>query len=267
MTEFNLIKAPECPEFLEEAAAPISREVGRTLGNIFFAVFNPINYPIERLRIRQSENLKKYEQDINNELTKIPEENLVEPPLKIVGPALDASKYYIEEESSRKLFAKLIASSMNIDTVEIVRSTFIEIIKQMEPLDAKIFKTLSSIEHCGVGQIKFGNSKGKQTLYEALFPLDFLNTENMELVATSISNIIRLGLIGINDTSSYTDKSIYEPLKQHPVYEYFAKNYTDSVANDPRVISLKESTWSITPLGKHFATTCIPATRTIIIHV
>lgn len=40
-------------------------------------------------------------------------ENLQEPSLSIAGPALEASKFYLEEEELRNLFTKLIASSMD----------------------------------------------------------------------------------------------------------------------------------------------------------
>lgn len=98
MSEFNLLKLPQ---FLDNAVAPAAKEIGSTLSNIFYFIFSPINYNVEKLKIKQSENLKKYEKDIQGELSKIPENKLTEPSLSIVGPALEASKYYIEEDNIR----------------------------------------------------------------------------------------------------------------------------------------------------------------------
>lgn len=51
---------------------------------------------------------------MNNKIEKIPEENLKEPPINIVGPALeDIGKYYHNEKYLRTLFSNLISSSMN----------------------------------------------------------------------------------------------------------------------------------------------------------
>ena len=47
------------------------------------------------------------------EVATIPPENIQEPPLKILGPALEASKYYIEEEELRSMFAKILSSSFD----------------------------------------------------------------------------------------------------------------------------------------------------------
>lgn len=257
MPEFNLI---QLPKFLDDSLSAASHSIGRTLDNIFYAVFSIINYPIEEMRIRHALSLQKYEQDIKCELNKIPEEKLIEPPLNIVGPALEASKYYIEDENMRKMFAKLIASSMNIDYSGIVRTTFIEVIKQMEPLDAKVFESLAKAKHYGVGQIRYSNKEGGITLYEVLFPFEFLDISNMDKIAASVNNIIRLGLIKVSESSSFIDKSKYEPLKTHPVYLHFQEAYInveEEAGEEKKTVSLAEMYWSMSPLGSHFEMTCI----------
>lgn len=69
------INLPEIPKFLDESLTPAAQEIGQTLSNIFYLIFNPINYPIEKLRIKQAANLKKYAHDIQAELNNIPLEN------------------------------------------------------------------------------------------------------------------------------------------------------------------------------------------------
>ncbi len=127
MSGFNLIK---CPQFLDNAVSPPAKEIGKTLANIFYTIFSSINYNVEKLKIKHAKNLEKYAVDIQNELNTIPEENLVEPKLSIIGPTLEASKFYIEEEAIRKMFAKLIASSVNssvnfnVTSLKLVRLLF-----------------------------------------------------------------------------------------------------------------------------------------------
>ena len=60
-----------------------------------------------------------------------------DPSLAVVGPAIEASKFYIEEEDMREMFANLIAASMDDRLTNEVHSSYVEIIKQLSPLDAQ----------------------------------------------------------------------------------------------------------------------------------
>lgn len=93
--------------------------------------------PVIKAKARRDNNLKLFLEDLNKKVNEIPEDKLQEPPLNIVGPALDdVAKFYYDEEYLRKLFANLIASSMNKDCY--VHPSFIKTIEQLSPDDAKI---------------------------------------------------------------------------------------------------------------------------------
>ena len=49
------------------------------------------------LRAKQHANIEAYKNQLLKEASSINPENLKEPELKILGPALEASKYYIDE--------------------------------------------------------------------------------------------------------------------------------------------------------------------------
>ena len=49
---------------------------------------------------------------------------------------------FMNSEELRNLYANLLAKSMYIDTKELVHPSFVEIIRQMSPIDALIFKTI-----------------------------------------------------------------------------------------------------------------------------
>ena len=67
----------------------------------------------QKYKIKQAANLEKYANEVKSGIEKIPEENIQEPKMSVVGPAFEASKFYIEEDEIRGMFAKLIASSMD----------------------------------------------------------------------------------------------------------------------------------------------------------
>ncbi|WP_267814141.1 Abi-alpha family protein [Staphylococcus aureus] len=57
-------------------------------------------------------------------MSSVPENNLQEPQFSLLGPALEASKFYISEKTLSNMFAKLIASSMD-DRKKLINPPFI----------------------------------------------------------------------------------------------------------------------------------------------
>lgn len=253
LVEESLIKKLT-PTFLDKALAPPAQEIGNVLGNIFHLIFSPVYYPTQKYRIKQTANLKKFEEDIQKELEKIPEENLIEPPLNIVGPALEASKFHIEEEEVRRMFAKLIASSMDKDNSSSIHPSFVEIIKQMSSLDAINLKIIESADILPIARylIQHTETSGKNISSEHNF-LSNSNCQDMSLIRTSITNLSRLGLINIEYSKWFSDEQHYEIFNQSPVFMALLnlKNRGDFFD-----VEIEKGVTSCTPLGKHFVRTC-----------
>lgn len=217
MSNANLLNL--APKFLDTSLTPIAQEIGKTLGNIFYTIFSPINYNVEKLRIRQSENLKKFEEDIKNELNKIPEKDLIEPQLSIIGPALEASKYYIEHGEMRKMFAKLIAASMNELTNNKAHHSFVEIIKQLSPLDACNLEVFSNKTYLPIViyRAKLSSGTGGVDLIVNAF-LSNPQNKNHEQQGSSITNLHRLGLINVDYSEFLIGKDAYLDFENYPFY-------------------------------------------------
>ncbi|WP_394870542.1 DUF4393 domain-containing protein [Clostridium butyricum] len=270
MSEFNLLK---CPQFLDNAITPPAKEIGTTLGNIFYAIFSPINYNVEKLKIKQSENLKKYQSDIESELSKIPEDKLTEPQLSIIGPALEASKYYIEENELRKMFAKLIAASMNVDTKNTVHPSFVEIIKQFSPLDAQVLSIFKSWHIRPIVTYKLVNNN---STFDIVFSDAFVCTEiNAPLInlSTSISNLNRFKMVDISYSTDFKKQSVYDKFLHTDFFNTFKniienktfkdnKDFLDKYAkgciiHDIVDISFDKGYVKLTNLGKQFIDVCL----------
>jgi hypothetical protein len=123
---------------------PPAKVLGNTIAALLDIILGRIENFDEKLKLKRQKDLQAFKDTLENEVAKIPEQNRIEPKLSIAGPALEASKYFIEEESLRSMFAKLLANSMNKDTSQYVQTSFVEIIKQMSPLDAKNISELAS---------------------------------------------------------------------------------------------------------------------------
>ena len=259
-----IIKLPECPKFLDEGATPAAKEIGITLANIFYVIFSPINYPVEKLKIRHAENLKKYQLDIQYELMKIPEEKLIEPQLNIVGPALEASKFYIEKEDIRKMFAKLITSSMNVDTTAKAHPAFIEIIKQITPDEAKVLNILSISLIIPYICIEILTGARVDRYYDPkFFSLigDKAKCYYPDLYLSYLDNLQRLGLLEFNiidndadfmHSKLYQDNlHLYDELENHT----FIQDKIQKIGSNNRIVY--RGIIEFTDLGNQFNDTCI----------
>lgn len=73
----------------------------KTLNDIWYLAFGRMQLFADKKRAKHKTFLDAYQNELVQEISAIPEENLIEPPLSIVGPALNSAQYYIEEEVLR----------------------------------------------------------------------------------------------------------------------------------------------------------------------
>lgn len=240
------------PKFLDEALTPVAKESGERLADIVSLVFTPI---IKAKAIRDK-SLEKFLNELDEEVNKIPENRVKEPPLYIVGPALeDAIKYYCDEEYLRKMFARLIASSMDSDNI--VHPSYIEIIKQLSPRDSAIFRA-----HFGYFTLN-NNGKLQNIFYKTDIKFYYIVVKKINCfeeientifwrnedkicflkkpIIISLNSLKRLGLI--NATLTKIPK---KDLKKHKIIEKSDGNYADV---------LLVTTYP-TPFGLSFANIC-----------
>lgn len=229
-----------------------TKELGEGVGNLFWLAFTPVLLARNYLEPR----IEKFKTEIATEISKVPKEQLTEPPLNIVGPALEASKYYIEDEDLRLMFAKLIAASMDTTKQSLAHPSFVEIIKQMSAFDAQNFKFLSEHissdkVHFGVGRIDQVFENGAKALYHNFIPFPEMRLVNATQYASSLGNLIRLELINLNFDVSYTDSGAYLSLINHPLYKYYEGVYTTEK------IKLTKGIWDISAFGQSFKFCCL----------
>ena len=131
-------------DVISDVVRPTSKSIGENIGLAVDGVFGWLGLWGEKQKIKQQKNLDDFKNEINGNLNKIPEENLKEPTMCIVGPAIEASKYYYEEEQFKEMFAKLIAASCDDRVTDKISPYFVEAIKQITYKEATIltyFKT------------------------------------------------------------------------------------------------------------------------------
>lgn len=209
-----------------------------------------------KVRQRKQEVDNLFLKDIVTEVSNIPIDQIQEPKLSVLGPALEASKYYIDDEELRSLFAKLIAASMDNSKNEVLQPAFVEIIKQMSPIDAKNLINLYDIKDKQNPIVSIilesKDSKNYKEVFDHFYIENIGNISHVR-VASSLLNLKRLGLIEINYGVFLSDENRYLSYENHPIINQFKNEYND----DLHSIKLKKGLIKITNFGMDFCKICI----------
>lgn len=243
-------------ETVGNLALPASKTIGESFSNLFDLVLGShIKLAREKQIFRQDLNFEEYKKSILQKVESIPEESIIDAPLHVVGPAIDAAKYYIENEELSEMFSELIASAYDSRKIKYVHPSFTEIIKQLSPFDAKniiLFQEEDILPMCEV--IVSDSERGHSPLQDYFF---IANKEvDMDLNSTSIMNLIRLGLLESPSGSHFTNKEIYEDFYKHDYYIQLENEMNSKIAQGiypaDRKLELKYRILKLTPLGKSF---------------
>lgn len=228
--------------------------------------------------------IEAYKKDIFDEVKKIPAENIKQPQLDIIGPALEASKYYIDAPALRKMFSKLVASSMDSSKEQITRSVFVDFVKQMNPFDAKLLAIFSNEVGPNIPiatiQQKFNDNEGILTFKSGVLTMNLLdNLNDRKMASSSIINLSRMGLVDTSYSEWLTKFDYDESFSKTPEYfqcgqqiesaksEYQERLNTEVTISSEYMNTLKKKADStvtigkgrlmITTLGKEFTEICI----------
>ena len=193
------------------------------------------------LRAKNEIDVENLKNSTLQQVATIPPENIQEPPLKILGPALEASKYYIEEEELRSMFAKILASSFDNRKNSVIHPSFVEIIKQLDITDARILQVLK--EHNYVTESPIPCMKavaksddGTKIIFPIIYFID--GSEGIDELAPSLTNLERLGLLKIKSDTYVTNDSKYDFIRNNSIIQHVLKNYPE--------LSLEKMCFSIT---------------------
>ena len=240
-----------------EIIKPTAKSIGDNIGLFVDGIMGWIGFWGKKQQIKREEYLNDYKKKISKKLKEIPEDNLVEPSIKIIGPAIEASKYYIDDDFCREMFAKLIAATCDSRVNECTHPSFIEIIKELSVLDAKFLLIFIENNTYPMVELEEHHIDGKLTPY--LFSIvDFKGVKNefqvIEQVRLSkvLDNLLRLGIIKKNSAVLELNYD-YNLLKKHPIYNMCEK----TIEKDSKLI-MKKYRIELTKFGKDFVKCCIP---------
>lgn len=207
---------------LDKFAGKAAEKPAETFGYAYDYVVGPLNNFLKLKNLRRDIDFQKQQDEILEEMSKIPDKNFIEPPLSVIGPALESSKYYIENEEIRKMFSKLLARSMDDRYADKLNHSFVEVLKQLGPIDALLLKLIAEEEHVPTAKI-FTLSTGINGVELTDYFL-LTDTASSESVQISLNNLKRLGLISIPQNSGLTPDKIYQPFYDSEIFKSLSAN-------------------------------------------
>lgn len=223
--------------------------------------FEKLHYRAEAARIKHAANLDDFKKKLADEITQIVLENienLKEPNLAIAGPALESAKFYLEDNELREMFAKLIASSMNKSKDEFSHPSFVEIIKQLDQLDAQNFNIISKFcqEQGFVPTVcyytaEIGSDKPIKHIIDHVF-ISNLEQLNITIQSSSLTNLERLGLIEIDYGKNVADEYYHDLL-----HNSFVEQQNQELALENKRILSRLGMIQLTLFGVRFSKVCL----------
>lgn len=211
----------------------------------------------EKLKQTVEANIRRYAKDIDDEVSKIPNDSINNnPDISVIGPALEASKYYVEKTDVRKMFAKLIAAEFDARSSDKVHIAFVEIIKQMSANDAKLLKILPKVGPLAEFRLYANDRKSYTSLGKDNIYIPGLIETNFENNAISINNLSRLGIVELSHISSLVDETIYKAYEAFDEYKQGTKIVQEHPDNYSSM-EVSSGSFSITPFGDVFKKICL----------
>jgi hypothetical protein len=241
----------------DDALKPVAKEVGKALGTLG-GVINIALAPLAAMVYGYDTIKEQLTQRLAARLEKTSPENIVSPRLQIVGPLIEKYKYVHDSEELSQMFINLLANAMDKETVQKAHPSFVNVISELSPDEAKLLKTISTEAVLPKVDITLNHKTpekpdaGHTYVYENFTLLgDKAKLQYPDLTPSYLSNLERLNIISCPVglmAESYTEKSNYAALKDAAL----VKELQESYKKEGKEIELHEGIIKITDFGKLF---------------
>lgn len=244
---------------LERAYDDLAHPTARSLGNTMSLLPRTIGVWLgkwEKWVINGEESIRLTAEAMREKAIKIPEEKLTEPEPYVVIPAIQQLSYCYDSEELREMYANLLVTSMNLDSKFQVHPSFVDIIKQLSPLDAKIIEEIKHIQTplpIVTVRLYFEETKSFRELlidYSTdLFPL----LGNTDILCSSLQNLHRLAIIKIRYDQVVRPETRYDAFYDDSNYKQLVEQFGGI---DKTKITFAKGLIELTEYGKSFCGVC-----------
>lgn len=242
-------------EVYKDALSPTVKPIGEVLG------FLPRTLKLalsgwEKWLINGEETIRLTAESVKEKVKAIPEDKLVEPEPYVAIPAMQQLSYCANNEELRELYANLLVSSMNADKKWQVHPSFVDIIKQLTPDEAKLLKVLlpTTLQNYPLIDVKLVNKRrGENIIYSNFTNKGLDKLETPSNIGLYIDNFLRLKIIEIPPAKIFAEHAPYERIIRHPVLKKIVPNFN----TEELKIKYTYKVFNVTNFGATFIKTVI----------
>lgn len=242
------------PDFYEDGVKESVQESGKCLALIprtISAALAPL-----RIWIAQKEyNVAETEKLLALKLEKVDPETIVAPEAYVAVPAIQAISYCENSEELRGMYANLLAMSMLMDKKDKAHPSYVEIIKQISPDEAKLLKKISEEgDSYPLIDVNLNTKDGGYITRGHNFTLLAEGVcDYPDKVFNYIDNLSRLRIIEIPYGVRINSDEVYKPLEEYGEI----KSLMDSELPEGCSWEIYRKKFEVTQYGKSFIETCV----------
>lgn len=184
----------------EDLLQPAAQEVGIALQTVAKAIHIALS-PVSAM-IWGYEEIKDYLiERLQAKFKDRPLDRIVTPDPQIAGPSIEALRFTANKEGIADMFADLLATAMDGETASLAHPSFVEIIKQLSPDEARIMKGLSEkrfLDFVNIEMVPKGYQSERDPVSFTkgyVMPNNNFLVEHRQLIPSYAKNIERLGLV------------------------------------------------------------------------
>ena len=182
---------------MEKLLNPAANEVGKGIGALLSIIFSPI----VSANVIEKKWLANFATKISNKIGAVPpkDQDFSKPGLAI--KALEDSRYQLNEELLREMFANLIASGVDKQKNEYITPRYATVLSQLGADDAKFLEELYEEDYplFPASRIRYSNLRGDSYIEEPEIYLCNKNSEIKEVPQATISVLQSLGIIQLKE--------------------------------------------------------------------
>lgn len=251
----KLVEQIPVKDVYEDVFKPATNSTGQILGLIPRAV-NAALVPLHQWILNKEYNIKETQKILEKKLENIDPKLITPPEPHIAIPVIQSMSYCMDNDNLREMYANLLASSMVKSNKSNVHPSFVEIIKQLSPDEAKILKYLYIKKYEPVINLRrnFKKKEGGISLIDYFSLIgDLSNCEFKYNIPSYLENLERLKVIEITFMSFLTAPEAYDFLTNHPSVSV----YTNIINDENYSYETVKGYIKMTNYGSKFCDVCI----------
>ena len=244
------------PEVYKDLVKPAAQEVGVVAGRSAKALLSPV-----RAFLWSWERIEQLVVDgVNRRFEKIPEKQRKTPDPEIAVPLIQSLTYTAQNDTLREMYLNLLANSMNAAMDKNVHPSFVDLIKQMNPLDAHVFEKLAG--EAGYQKVINPNVaiKNQGKIFINAVPEWFIGwkIDGHDIFETSASmlRLSKFGLIELMFDRTAGSES-YDELRIHPELVPILDRYRRANPSLELELTATHSILYVNEYGRQFKAACM----------